>query len=80
VSSPLQIDENGAASLLGGKYARLEGEHTKKLTAAEVTELQKIVELKNKNQPYDQSRHKEILSMLKYAANSFDLKVPNHWL
>ena len=51
-----------------------------KLNMFNLTELQKIVELKNKNQPYDQSRHKEILSMLKYAANSFDLKVPNHWL
>lgn len=39
----LQIDENGTASLLGRKYARLEGEHTKKLTAAELTELQKLV-------------------------------------
>lgn len=39
----MQIDESGVASLLGRKYARLEGEHTKKLTEAEVTELQKMV-------------------------------------
>ena len=39
----LQIDESGTASLLGRKYARLEGEHTKKMTAAELAELQKIV-------------------------------------
>lgn len=45
-----------------------------------LSELQKIVELKNNNQPYDQSRHKEIISMLKYAANSFELTIPEHWL
>ena len=39
----LQVDENGLASFLGRKYARLEGEHTKKMTAAELTELQKLV-------------------------------------
>ena len=39
----LQVEENGAATLLGARYARLEGENTKSLTAAEVTELQKIV-------------------------------------
>ena len=51
-----------------------------KLNMFNLPELQKIVELKNINQPYDQSRHKEILSMLKYAANSFDLVIPEHWL
>ena len=39
----IQVDESGAASLLGRKYARLEGEHTKKLSSAELTELQKLV-------------------------------------
>lgn len=51
-----------------------------KLNMFNLPELQKLVELKNKNQPYDQSRHKEILSMLKYAASSFDLVIPSHWL
>jgi len=51
-----------------------------KLNMFNLPELQKIVELKNKNQPYDQSRHNEILSMLKYAASSFELKIPPHWL
>jgi hypothetical protein len=51
-----------------------------KLNMFNLSELQKIVELKNNNQPYDQSRHKEIISMLKYAANSFELTIPEHWL
>jgi hypothetical protein len=51
-----------------------------KLNMFNLPELQKIVELKNNNQPYGQSRYNEILSMLKYAASSFDLKIPKHWL
>lgn len=39
----LEVDENGMATLFGSKYARLDGEHTKKMTAAEVIELQKII-------------------------------------
>jgi hypothetical protein len=42
--------------------------------------LKKIVEQRKNNQPYDRSKHKEILSMLKYAANSFELTIPEHWL
>lgn len=51
-----------------------------KLNMFNLPELQKILELKNKKQPYDQARHKEIISMLEYAANSFELKIPTHWL
>jgi len=42
--------------------------------------LQSIIEQRQNNQPYDQAKHKEILSMLKYAANSFELTIPDHWL
>ncbi len=42
--------------------------------------LQSIIEQRKDNQPYDQAKHKEILSMLKYAANSFELTIPEHWL
>jgi hypothetical protein len=42
--------------------------------------LQSIIEQRKNNQPYDQIKHKEILSMLKYAANSFELTIPEHWL
>lgn len=41
-----------------------------KLGMFNLVELQQILELKNKNQPYDQFRQNEIVSMLKYAANS----------
>jgi hypothetical protein len=42
--------------------------------------LQSIIEQRKNNQSYDQSKHAEILSMLKYAAKSFDLIIPEHWL
>jgi hypothetical protein len=42
--------------------------------------LQQIIELRKNGQPYDQQKHKEIITMLKYAANSFDLVIPEHWL
>lgn len=51
-----------------------------KLKMFNLPELQKLVELKNKNLPYDQFRHKEIISMLRYASKSFDLQIPEHWL
>lgn len=51
-----------------------------KLKMFNLPELQKLVELKSKNLPYDQSRHREIISMLRYAAESFDLQIPEHWL
>ncbi len=51
-----------------------------KLKMFNLPELQKLVEMKNKNQPFDQLRYKEIISMLKYAANTFELKIPDHWL
>jgi len=51
-----------------------------KLNMFNLPELQKLVELKNKTQPYDQFRHKEIISMLRYAVKSFDLQIPEHWL
>tara|TARA_R110001583_G_scaffold173897_2_gene328031 strand:- start:33083 stop:33385 length:303 start_codon:yes stop_codon:yes gene_type:complete len=42
--------------------------------------LQTIIEQRKNNQPYDENKHTEILSMLKYAANSFELVIPEHWL
>ena len=41
--------------------------------------LQSIIEQRKNNQPYDLAKHIEILSMLKYAAKSFDLNIPKHW-
>lgn len=51
-----------------------------KLGMFNLTLLQTIIEQRKNNQPHDQAKHKEILSMLKYAANTFELKIPEHWL
>ena len=42
-------------------------------------ELQKLLDLRKNNQPYDEKRHGEILQMLKYSAQSFELDIPAHW-
>ena len=42
--------------------------------------LKEIVAQKQSGHPYDQVKHSEIVDMLGYAANSFDLKIPEHWL
>ena len=42
--------------------------------------LKEIVERKKSGQPYDQSKHEELIRTLKYAARSFDVSIPEHWL
>lgn len=51
-----------------------------KLGMFNLDELQQLVELKTSGESYDQARHSEILSMLRYAAKTFDLVVPKHWI
>jgi len=43
-------------------------------------ELKTIVEAKATNQAYNEAKHSEILQMLEYFAQSFDLDIPEHWL
>ena len=50
-----------------------------KLGMFNLPQLKQIVDLKQSGQPYDNEKHKEIISMLRYAAKSFDLKIPAHW-
>jgi hypothetical protein len=41
--------------------------------------LQQIIEQRKTGKKYDRAKHSEIISMLRYAANAFDLQVPEHW-
>lgn len=43
-------------------------------------ELQTMLEQRKAGHVIDQARHSEILSMLRYAAKSFDIALPAHWL
>lgn len=43
-------------------------------------ELKEIIDNKKSGLPFDQARHKEILNSLRYAANSFGIDIPSHWL
>lgn len=51
-----------------------------KLDMFNLVELKGLLEKRNSNQPFDQARYNEILSMLRYAAKTFDLQIPQHWL
>jgi hypothetical protein len=51
-----------------------------KLEMFNLSLLKKLIEQREANKDYDQVKHKEIISMLKYAANSFNLDIPKHWL
>lgn len=42
--------------------------------------LQKILDQRKAGQAFDQAKHQEIISMLKYAANQFEIQIPTHWL
>ena len=42
--------------------------------------LQRILKQRDNNQSFDEKKHQEIISMLRYAVNNFDLKIPAHWL
>jgi len=41
--------------------------------------LKKLIEQREADKDYDQLKHKEIIGMLKYAANTFNLDIPEHW-
>lgn len=51
-----------------------------KLGMFNLIELKSIVEQKQNGQSYDEKKHREIITMLQYAAKSFDLEIPKHWL
>ncbi|MBP6520646.1 hypothetical protein [Shewanella sp.] len=51
-----------------------------KLGMFNLPQLKEIVDKKQAGQPYDDAKHKELLNMLRYAANSFEIEIPSHWL
>jgi len=51
-----------------------------KLGMFNLPQLKVIVDKKRAGQPYDIGKHKEIINMLQYAAKSFELEIPEHWL
>ncbi|MEH6559773.1 MAG: hypothetical protein V7708_18415 [Oceanicoccus sp.] len=51
-----------------------------KLGMFNLAELQQLLDRRKNGQNYDLNRHIEIINMLKYSANSFDIEVPSHWM
>lgn len=46
----------------------------------DLPELQDMLERRKTGQLIDTARHKEIIVMLHYAARSFELAIPEHWM
>jgi hypothetical protein len=42
--------------------------------------LQNILDQRKAGQAFDQAKHQEIISMLRYVANQFEIQIPAHWL
>ncbi|WP_199610020.1 hypothetical protein [Flocculibacter collagenilyticus] len=51
-----------------------------KLKMFDLPLLKELIELRKANVDYDIVKHKEIITMLKFAANTFELDIPRHWL
>ena len=43
-------------------------------------QLQQILDQRKTGQTFNQAKHLEIISMLKYVANQFEIEIPQHWL
>ncbi|EJL6758223.1 hypothetical protein Q9L41_10800 [Vibrio cholerae] len=50
-----------------------------KLGMFDLDTLKTIVEQKRSGQPYDEKKHREIITMLQYVAKSFEIEIPSHW-
>lgn len=50
-----------------------------KLGMFDLDTLKTIVEQKRNGQPYDEKKHREIITMLQYVAKSFEIEIPSHW-
>ena len=51
-----------------------------KLNMFNLHQLKEIIDKKQAGQTYDASKHREIISMLKYVAGQFEIEIPQHWL
>jgi hypothetical protein len=50
-----------------------------KLGMFDLGTLKTIIEQKKSGQPYDEKKHREIITMLQYVAKSFEIEIPSHW-
>lgn len=51
-----------------------------KLEMFNLPELQKLLSHRDAGEAIDQARHQEIITLLNYAAKTFELNIPKHWL
>ncbi len=51
-----------------------------RLDLFQLKELQQILTQRQNSLQFDQNKHLEIISTLKYVANRFEIIIPSHWL
>lgn len=51
-----------------------------KLGMFNLNELKDIIQKKQEGLPYDEKKHREIITMLLYVAKNFELEIPTHWM
>lgn len=42
--------------------------------------LQQLLDQRKAGKEFDQTKHEEIISMLKYVARQFEIEIPQHWI
>ncbi len=51
-----------------------------RLDMFQLQELQQILTQRKNGVPFDENKHSEIITTLKYVANRFGIIIPSHWL
>lgn len=51
-----------------------------KLEMFNLHELQEIISQRKQGLEFNEKKHCEIITMLQYVANNFEIKIPEHWL
>jgi hypothetical protein len=72
--------ERDGTEVIYNLFGRPSWNNFNKLKMFNLPLLQQILELRKTNQTYDQVKYQKIISMLEYAAKSFELEIPKHWL
>jgi hypothetical protein len=71
--------ERDGTEVIYNLYGQPSWKNFHKLKMFNLPLLQQILEQRKAGQTYDQSKHQEIILMLKYVTKNFELEIPLHW-
>lgn len=72
--------ERDGTELIYNLFGQASWNNLYKLKMFNLPLLKDLIDLREANKDYDIVKHKEIITTLKYAANTFELEIPKHWL